>query len=146
MSEEQKVDKTELPIKTKIAIFSLFVAAVVIIIGPWVVLSSFSDEAEGSQIFALLFPVTLIIAFLYFISGIFLISKNKWSCKASIVTICFALLASLLVTAAPFLFIWSYNVPLSIIASVPVIVPLILIILDRKNYFEMLRQRESGKK
>jgi hypothetical protein len=142
------MSKAKLPIKTLITV--LWLIAMGVILTTWhlvalFVLSLYSLDAgpvneRGNNLVFIL----LLGSILYIISGIFLSrrSKRAWIVAVtvlSIVTICSIGIYLYYLSPSGY----SYYSAIPIIAY---LVPLILLILDRKNYFEMVRQRELEKK
>ena len=146
MDEEQKVktSTSQLPIKTKIAIWWIFILGAIVIIVPLISLSSFSDYAERDMTFLPLLGITLCAVFLYTLSGIFLMIRKIWAWSIAV---------AVLITELCLLFIYLhveinldiFGGPVLFVANILLLVPFILVILDRKNYFAMARQRELAK-
>jgi hypothetical protein len=147
MSEEQKVNtaKTKLPTKTKIAVWWIFILGAVVVIVPLVSLSSFSDYTERDMIFFPLLLTTLCVSFLYSLSGIFLMVRKTWAWNVALVVITIELL-SLFIYLHVEIDLDTFGGPILFVANILLLIPFILILLDRKNYFEMVRQRELAKK
>ena len=140
MSEEQKATIVKLPTKTKIAVWWIYIISIAIAIAAFVVLilvSNFED-AQGPVWF-----VTVCIAFpiwlLLLIPGLLLPLKKRWCWTTSISVLSLEIICIiggciyLAETKGVYFLEWSFF-------TIILFVPLILIILDRKNYFEMLRQ------
>lgn len=122
MNENQKVNtpKAKLPRKTRIAIWWLF--AVVIVGTIAIVISS-----QATTDWWVLSLICIAHGLCYILPVILICMKNRTAWIAAVVILSIALyfwLVFIFITAVPF----------------------ILIILDRKNYFEMVRLRELEKK
>ena len=149
MSEEQKLDKTKLPTKTLIA--ALWLAVMGVILTSWhlvLLLMSFgysfaigtADERRDYLLLVLLFG-----SILYTLSGFFLPIRIKWAWIVAVAILCIVLICSLgidiyIFCKGPF---W-ITIGL-LLGSLIYLTPIILLILDRKNYFEMLRQLDKNK-
>jgi len=151
LSEEQKVTtaKAKLPTKTKIAMWWLTVWSVAALVALIIVIliDATGDcwtESCGSARAAIMItiPASLVIEILILLPVVFLGMKRTWSWPVSIG------LVSVYATAA---IIYGLSDPPSpvleilLALGIMMLIPLILIILDRKNYFKMLRQRELEK-
>jgi hypothetical protein len=140
LSEEQKIDKTKLPTKTKIALGWIYIISIAIVIAALVVLISVSnfEDAQGPVLF-----VTVCIAFpiwlLFLLPGILLPLKKRWSWITSIIIVSLEITGILggcvylATNVSVYLLQWSFF-------TIILFIPLILLVIDRKNYFEMLRQ------
>jgi hypothetical protein len=147
MNEEQKVKTStaKLPIKTKIAVWWTFILGIVVVIVPLLSFRLFSDYGERDMMFLPLLGITLCIAFLFSLSGIFLMIRKLWAWNTAV---------AVLITELCLLFIYlhveinldTFGGPILFIANILLLVPFILVIFDRKNYFAMVRQRELDKK
>ena len=149
MSEEQKVDKAKpkLPTKTRIAKWWLIVVGVILIIFYFVVLGfsiiySFDSgpTEENIQPAFILFLGSIF----YLISGIFISKKTKLAWIVA-VTILFTVAAFSLGTYIYF-FDTGYGPVLVFPGILIYLTPLILIILDRKKFLEMVRLRDLAEK
>jgi hypothetical protein len=142
------MNKTNLPIKTRIAVWWIFFVGVVgtiaTLIAPQILPHS-SDEMEWGMLSALLALVSIAVGFLYIIPSILLRRKKRarWKAAVAILFIGSLSFTGLIIfyAACPEYYPWYVFTPAVIIYAVP----LILVILDRKNYFEMVRQRELEK-
>jgi len=144
MSEEQKIDKTKLPTKTKIAVWwlaawTLAAIPVMAIVGA-IFFASGPLEGTAAGGWAVMFCILalMVAEILVFLPVIFLSMKRTWSLPVS---------GTMLVVYVALNIIWVFshltdamNALLSFIPGIILLVPLVLIIVDRKNYFEMLRQ------
>ena len=145
MSEEQKIDKTKLPTKTKIAVWWIRIFSIGIVISCIAqVLLCFTDPTLfDSAIYALVF---LPIWILFLLPSILLPRKRRWCWIISIIILSLEILIILAVCIFGAIH-YRYSYYLELIPIVIFyLVPFILIILDRKNYFEMHRQQELEKK
>lgn len=146
MSEEQNANSVgvKLPIKTKIAVWWLYIVLTALFISAFVVLSSVSNtDAQGPVGF-----VTVCIAFpiclLFLIPGFLLPLKKRFCWTISILMLSleiFGTVGGCIYLAATEDWGFLYLILFDIIF----LIPLILLVLDRKNYFEMVRQRELEK-
>lgn len=158
MNEEQKLTKAKLPTKTKIAVWWLIVMGVLLTIWTFMLLSVYTlaDFTERADAYTgrsynpswLFIPMIGSIFAIY--SGIFLSkkSKNAWNVAVAcpfITMICSLVGWYFFLSSLPSFDSGFYIV--AIVTSVlgEPIVPFILVILDRKNYFEIVRQRELEK-
>jgi len=142
MSEEQKENtpKAKLPIKTQIAVWWIIVIGVfLIILEGLVLLASFynqSDAVKNDWLVLCLSPIGILTIF----SGIFLFRKSQraWKSTAAVLII-----AMICVTA-----VYTLTLAADFKTIPPILffylVPLILIFIDRKNYFEMT-EKQKGK-
>jgi hypothetical protein len=141
MNEEQKVntDRARFPVKTKIAIVWLVISGVILVVGPQLALIGFTDYQERDQGMAMALLVCVPIAFLWILPCIFLLLRKKWAHIFAVILLSFFALASF--ATAMFFFMFG-----AAIVVLPVVaVPLVLIIVDRENYLEMVRQSQVGK-
>jgi hypothetical protein len=138
MNEEQKtnIDKARFPLKTKIAIVWLVLSGIIIVIGPQLALVGFTDYQERDQGMFMALVVGVPIAFLLILPCIFLLLRKKWAPISAVILLSFYALASFF--ASVFFFVAEYGI---IVLSV-ISVPLVLIIVDRENYLEMVCQRQ----
>ena len=144
------MNKAKLPIKTKIATWWLIVIGVLLtILGVLYMFALFlqsmwSTSGDDGR----LYIVLLLGGIFTFISGIFLSKESKWAWQIAAIVLIIAMIC--FIAGYLCLSIDSANYSkLPIILPVGLLIyltPLILIILDRKNYFEMVRQRELEKK
>ena len=153
MNEEQKVTTTKdkLPTKTRIAFWWLIVVGVVLIAYDFIYLiASITKSVDGGDTWDI-GPASILLlgSIFYFISGIFISKKSK---QAWIVTVTILFIVAICSLG---IYIWMeiysnyylYGILfVSLLYVLFYLIPLILIIIDKKNYFEMLRQRESEKK
>ncbi len=147
--------KAKLPIKTKIVVWSILSFVIIIIITVPVLSSiyvSFQSEKwiQGNIVF--------VLGFLGMGSSLFLL-KNRWAWAIAVSVIFIAMLdalsglTKLLIDYIPH---YTYYISHYYYATIMLFVFLLgffiylisslLIILDRKNYFEMVRQRKLEKK
>jgi len=149
------MNKAKLPAKTKLAVWLILSFVIIIIITVPVLSSiyvSFQSEKwfQGNIVFAL--------GFLGIGSLLFLLKKNwVWTVAVSVIVIAMLdALAGLTILLIDYIPHYTYYSSHYYYATIMLFVFLlgffiyltsfILITLDRKNYFEMLRQRESEKK
>ena len=146
MGEEQKVkvSKAKLPMKTKIAVWWTFVLGIVVVIVPLLSFRLFSDYGERDMMFLPLLLITLCVAFLFSLSGIFLMIRKLWAWNTAVVVLTIELF-SLFIYLHVEINLDTFGGPVLFIANILLLVPFILVVLDRKNYFAMLRQRELAK-
>ena len=133
MNEEQKVttSKAKLPTKTKIAVWWLVVFGIIVLI---IAVTLYFPLDMGDWHPYLLnhthvLPM-VIFGFFYMIPSLFQIIKEKWAWTVAVILLTLALI---------YPFGYYIRIPF-------LLIPLVLIIVDRKNYFEMLCQRELEKK
>jgi hypothetical protein len=144
--------KAKLPTKTKIAVWWIRIIAALVAIGGLIVLfvslttaaPVVKEEGTGTFFFVVV-VIVLPIWLLFLLPSIFLASKKPWGWTTSIIMLSLEILGSLGVciyfATTDGLYYLQYTPAIIIL-----LVPLILIIIDRKNYFEMVRQRELEKK
>ena len=145
MSEEQKINKIKLPTKTRIAVWWIRIFSIVIVIScAAYILFCFTDPTFfDSAIYALVF---LPIWILFLLPSILLPRKRRWCWTTSIIVLCLEIIIILAVCIFGAIH-YRYTYYLELISIVIFyLVPFALIILDRKNYFEMIRQRKLKKK
>ncbi|MFA5374938.1 MAG: hypothetical protein WC455_04185 [Dehalococcoidia bacterium] len=133
--------KSKLPIKTKIAIWWIFVLGVLVFIIPLFALGYTNEEMILTP---LLLLQNLCIAFLYSLSGIFLIIRKTWAWNVAIAILTIEVF-SLFIYLHVEINLDMFGGPILFAANILLLIPLILIILDRKNYLEMVRQQELEK-
>lgn len=145
MQIKEPITKTKLPIKTKIAVWWIRISSIGIVISCIAqVLLCFTDPTLfDSAIYALVF---LPIWILFLLPSILLPRKRRWCWTTSIMILCLEIIIILAVCIFGAIH-YRYSYYLELIPIVVFyLVPFALIILDRKNYFEMIRQRELEKK
>jgi glucan phosphoethanolaminetransferase (alkaline phosphatase superfamily) len=153
--------KAKLPTKTKVAARWLLVVGVVLTIWTFVIWFSVfaidaveSTEGTGSSISSSWFFIPVVGSIFAICSGISLSKKSEMTWDVAIACLFITMICSLV---GCYYYLSSYNgssstiiniltIVTSIFLLVEPIVPLILILLDKKNYFEMVRQREFEKK
>ena len=142
MSEEQKIDKPKLPRKTKIAVvltIILGIFGVVVLIGGLLLESIISGGQDPMILF-------LGLCFLYILSAILICIKNRIAWIFAVVILSGVIAFFLINRLIHIISASDYSITVTVvIAFLVILIPLILIILDRKNYSEMLRQRELEK-
>jgi hypothetical protein len=145
MQIKEPITKTKLPIKTKIAVCWIRISSIVIVIScAAYVLFCFTDPDFFSGAFYAL--VFLPIWILFLLPSILLPRKRPWCWTTSII-ILFLEIAIILAVCIFGAIYYRYSYYLELIPIVVFyLVPFALIIMDRKNYFEMVRQREAEKK
>ena len=143
MNEEQKANTNQarFPLKTKIAMVWLVISGIIIVIGPQLPLIGFTDYQERDQISGILFLITVPITFLWILPCIFLLLRKKSAYISAVVLLFFIALASLIAS----LYFWGSYFFYGPILLLVVCVPLVLIVVDRENYMEMVHQRQAGK-
>jgi hypothetical protein len=148
------MNKAKLPAKTKIAIWWLIVVGIVLTIGLsglllLAIIFSIPIDSEPAVPNLVLYFFLPFCGIFTLISGIFLRKESKQAWKVAAVVLFIAIIYSLGIC----LYIvihhcdnLSYMIPIVLlIGSVIYLTPLIIIIVDRKNYFAMLYQRELKK-
>ena len=138
------MNKFSLPIKTKAAIWWIVIFSIgTILVFVWAV-STFdcSDEfwVICTGIAVVFFPVWILL----WLPSILLPLKKRWCWITSIIVLGLEIVSS--IATLVILSGRSFNVIGFIPAIMIYIVPFILILLDRKNYFEVIYQRELEKK
>ena len=124
---------TRLPMKTKIAVWWILIVSVGGTIGGYIEANNLASDLSDMSVGAALFVITLLLSFFYFISGIFLTFKTKsaWIISVSIL--------SLEIGASSILYLPAlYFYPLYSPILILYIVPIILILSDKRNYWIML--------
>lgn len=152
------MNKAKLPTKTKIAVWWLIIigAALIIFLLLWSSYSFYFAHNAGRLQQAIVIAVVLFIgSIFYFASGFFLLMKGK---RAWIVVVT---LLSIIAICPIGIYLYEsidfakYSEDAANYSEIPILLlpwaliyltPLIIVILDRKNYFEMVRQRELEKK
>ena len=147
-SSEPKVNttKTKFPIKTKIAVLWLFVAVAAM---TFLVMSNLSAMMDWSPIKPAGYLLVVAVGLLFISPSILLCFKNKVVWISSIMILSVEVLLGITATGYVTLECSSSCFDLLLLPIcyiIILIIPLVLIILDRKNYFEMVRQREFEKK
>jgi hypothetical protein len=138
------MSKSNLPTKTKIAVWWILIFSIGIVIScAAYVLLCFKDPTFfDSAIYAIVF---LPIWILFLLPSILLPRKRYWCWTTSIIILCLEIIIILAVCIFGAIH-YRYSYYLELIPIVVFyLVPFALIILDRKNYFEMVRQRELEK-
>lgn len=148
MNEEQKVNKTNanLPTKTKVAMWWLCTIGIIWIVMPLTLSKAFSDQSELDKAFQNLIVIGISIAILLVFPIILLYFRRKKTWALAIVTLSLELIllvVYLLVKLSEYK-IYDYIFFSLFIACL--LLPLILIILDRKNYLALVRQTKLDKK
>ena len=144
--------KANFPRKTEIAAWWIVIYGIVttiVQISFLSILPAWSDSAEwgpGRVIFTF---ILLAIGIFYILPIRLLFRKERRAWSLAVLSISIDILA-LFVTAWIISYFYLDNGHSSVLLLIPLwilgLVPLILIILDRKNYFEIVHQREAEKK
>jgi hypothetical protein len=146
MNEEQKENtpKAKLPLKTKIAVFLIYGLVVCEIILILVAVFNWHVGVGGSDLIGPFFAGVIIVSIisifciLYFLSGVFLQIGKGWGWWFAIIIQLITIVAIPMYTPSPYqLLPW--------LVDIGFLIPLILILLDRKNYFEFVHQRNLAK-
>ncbi|MEA1958186.1 MAG: hypothetical protein U9N44_00715 [Chloroflexota bacterium] len=140
------LNKAKLPIKTKIAAWWLCTIGIIWIVMPLTLSKAFSDQSELDKALQNLIVIGISIAILLVFPIILLYFRRKKTWALAIVTLSLELIllvVYLLVKLSEYK-IYDYIFFSLFIACL--LIPLILIILDRKNYFAMVRRRELQNK
>jgi len=154
------ITKARLPIRTKVTIWWLFIMGIVVPIA-WIL--SYLIGSNSLDYLSLLFLQSpwgfaiLLVSISCLPPAILLLRKAKSDWKEAVIILSIEIICFLSI-GLPYLarldnydqFVFSQHFPY-IFVSIPLLllsylIPLILLILDRKNYFEMVRQRELAKK
>ena len=121
---QQVIQKPNLPIKTKIAAWWLIIIGVIgLIFSVWNILSylliffreSWGQESGRALIGSLSFGVIVLLSLFFLLPGIFLLRKKRWAWWIIIVLLIF-----------PSIYMWYFT-----------LVPIVLFLLDRKNFFKI---------
>jgi len=135
--------KAKLPIKTKIAVWWVFVVGIIATIVLISAVPAFTDWSY--PIDTLLYLIPVVTGLLFISPSILLCFKTRLVWISSIVILSVEVLLG--VTATGYVTL-ECSTPCFDLLLPPIcylltlLIPFILIILDRKNYFEMVRQRE----
>jgi ABC-type siderophore export system fused ATPase/permease subunit len=149
VNEEQRVNtsKTELPIRTLIA--ALWLVVIGVILTTWHLVAlfiSFSYSLDAGTVDERgnnLVLILLLGSILYILSGFFLPIRSKWAWISAVITLAMVSICSIGI----YLYYLSSSVYYySIIPIIVYVTPVVLILLDRKKYFEMIRQRQLNEK
>ncbi|MFA5366978.1 MAG: hypothetical protein WC333_03795 [Dehalococcoidia bacterium] len=138
--------------KTKVAMWWLILIGIVLIVLYSLVLGiAIINSFDSGETWNVINPtLTLFLgSILYFVSGILIFKRNKRARKVAIVILSIVAVCSLgsYIYMVIHLGDISYMIPLSLLIGFFIyLTPMILLILDRKNYFAMVRQREIEKK
>jgi hypothetical protein len=141
--------KVKLPIKTEIAAWWLIVVGLIGTIATIAAICIYCRGCDEWCIGCVLWAaIVFVIGLLYFLSGMFLARRTMGAWAATILILIIELAAFAYYYGTSFESIFSPSpsrYPYTPIFFI-FLIPLILLILDRKNYFEMVRQRELEKK
>ena len=138
------MNKAKLPIKTKIAVWWIRILSIVSFIScaGFIIFCFTNPDFFNGAFYALVF---LPIWILFLLPSVLLPRKRQWCWKTSLTVLCLEIIIILAVCIVGYIhYRYSYIVQLMPIV-IFYLVPFILIILDRKNYFEMVRQRKLEK-
>jgi hypothetical protein len=141
LSEEQKANRSEvsLPTKTKIAVWWLALCGMAVVL---ILIIGILTAVEGSNGAAynlaliILIPAIIVIAILIILPLISLRMKKSWSWAVAVV------LLSIYVTGDIIWLLSDLSNAGLLAPGIVMLVPLALIILDRKNYSKIVRRRE----
>jgi cation transport ATPase len=144
------MNKAKLPTKTKIAVWWLIAfGGILTILAILYIFELFLQTLWSSSAdYGFLYIVLFLGGIFTFISGIFLLKKSKRAWIVAVTVLVIATTCSiggylqLAIDSANY-----SKIPIALLVGLLIyLTPLILVILDRKNYFEMIRQRELSKK
>jgi hypothetical protein len=144
--------KTKFPTKTEIAAWWIITYGIVTTIAQISFLSispAWSDYAEWSQRAFIYILILLVIGLLYILPIRFLFRRERWPWTVAVVIMSINILILIVnawIISAIYLDFDHNTVLLFIPLWILGVVPLVLVVLDRKNYFEILRQRKLEKK
>jgi hypothetical protein len=132
------MNKTKIPSKTKIAIWWLFIVGITLTV---LTITALPWMTDWSPIGPTMYLIPIAMGLLAISPAILLLIKNQtaWTFAKVILSILLILLA----------IFWLCGAAITIFGNLlllSVFIPFLLIILDRKNYFEMVRQRELEKR
>jgi hypothetical protein len=153
LSEEQQVEKIKIPTKTKIAVGWLILMGVVLIIWHIIFLlfsigySLDSGPTQGTIGFVLFL---LIGSIFYFASAFFLSIRGMWICIVVVLFIIAIYSIGFYSYLCTISYLSTFNhlhlIPIPLfLGSLIYLTPPILLIIDRKNHFNLLRQLELEK-
>ena len=149
MSEEQRatIAKAKLPIKTRIAVWWFAAWALAAIPGMLIGLNQYNlGPLAGTAAYGwgIMFMILAFIVaeILVFLPVIFLGMKRTWSWPLAVALLCVYITIDIVWVLSHLMIVQL----LSLIPGIILLVPLILIILDRKNYFKIAHQLELEKK
>ena len=138
MNEQQKtsVPKAKFPVLTKISIVWLFLAP---IIGSFFLSGAFSGSLIPGLV-AIGFFVALI---LYWLPGMFLLARRRWGWIVAMLLL-ITYVIGLLVWIIAYIISYPKNpdIIVYVVGCGGVLLPLILTLIDSRNYFRMIRQRK----
>jgi|GEM_PF-5105716 len=143
MQIKEPIMRTKLPFKTKIAVWWLAVCGVAVVL---ILIIGILTAVEGSYGAAfnlaliIMIPAIVVMTILIVLPIIALRMKRTWSWVVAVV------LLSVYVTGDIIWLLSDLSNADLLAPGVIMFVPLLLIILDRRSYFEMVRQRELDKK
>lgn len=141
------MNKTKLPTKTKIAVWWIFIVGVVFVALTALFLGCSPEPESRNNLW-----IGIAVGFLYILPGILFYVKNKLAWISAIVIISVDLIFWLIYLVLNAVDNYKAEHPVFkditflIYPILLILIPLILLILDQKNYFEMVRQRELEKK
>ena len=144
--------KAKLPTKTKIAAQWLIVIGIVLTIwSSWLLfvalINSIGIDAIPAVPNLVLYFFLPLFGIFTFLSGTFVFIEKKRSWQVAMAALFFAMICFLGIYLYSLINAVYYIIPLiSLLGWLSCLTSLILIILDRKNYFEMVRQRDLKKK
>ena len=143
MQIEEPIMKIKLPLKTKIAVWWLAVCGMAVVL---ILIIGILTAVEGSYGAAfnlaliIMIPAIVVMTILIVLPIIALRMKRTWSWVVAVV------LLSVYVTGDIVWLLSDLSNADLLAPGIIMFVPLLLIILDRRSYFEMVRQRELDKK
>lgn len=143
MQIKEPIMKIKLPLKTKIAVWWLAVCGMAVVL---ILIIGILTAVEGSYGAAfnlaliIMIPAIVVMTTLIVLPIIALHMKRKWSWLVAVV------LLSVYVTGDIIWLLSDLSNADLLAPGIIMFVPLLLIILDRRSYFEMVRQRELDNK
>jgi hypothetical protein len=138
------MNKAKLPTKTRIAVWWIY------LFGTTALIFTLLPVFLGMLVSPAFCLETIAVAILYFVPAILLFTKNTTAWESAVIILSIEpiliIIFGVIYCVSKGYAIDGTIISILLLTSIIVFLPLILIILDRKNYFEMVRQRESEKK
>jgi hypothetical protein len=145
--------QNSLPTKTKIAAWWMRVCggiALILFLGGIILFFIFAYISRGVEVglvlgsffYAIIFPIigiSFICIFSFFLPAIFLFSRQKWAWKMGVVLQIFVIIVSFFILSFLLLYFSDlyYYIFLTLITDIIFLPPLILLLLDRKNFWKV---------
>lgn len=145
--QDTQMNKSGLPTKTKITIVWIVAFSISTILAFFIIVAQLAndmDRGADTVLWALCLAVFLPLLILLLLPAILLPVKKRWCWITSIIILGFEIVSSI----ATLVVLGTgddFNITGFIPGIMVYVVPFILIVLDRKNYFEVVYQRELEK-